>query len=242
MLDGTDLDRTLEQASQHLASALDAANIDVFLYRPDDDALVAVGTSDTPMGRRQHDLGLDRLPLEQEGRTVWVYRQGEPFLSRHTAHDSIESRVVTEVLGMHSAIYTPIEVDEQRLGVLRAGATTADLFGEDDLRFLVAAARWLGQLIQRAQLVEALVDYAEIRGRRETISNILTRLTPRQREIASLIAGGLTNDQIAERLVLTPGTVGNHVAHILRRLGARSRVEVAALAAEAGLHQHRSSE
>ena len=44
-----------------------------------------------------------------------------------------------------------------------------------------------------------------------------------------LVAGGLTNLEIAERLVLTPGTVANHVESILRRLGFRSRTQVAAL-------------
>ena len=53
-------------------------------------------------------------------------------------------------------------------------------------------------------------------------------LTARQTEIAALIADGLTNEQIAERLVLTPGTVGNHIGHILRRLGASNRAQVAA--------------
>ena len=52
-------------------------------------------------------------------------------------------------------------------------------------------------------------------------------ITPREQEVAALIAQGLSNQQIAERLVLTPGTVANHVANILRKLGARSRVEVA---------------
>jgi non-specific serine/threonine protein kinase len=44
-----------------------------------------------------------------------------------------------------------------------------------------------------------------------------------------LIASGLTNMEIAEQLVPTPGTVANHVEHILRRLGYRSRAQVAAL-------------
>jgi DNA-binding NarL/FixJ family response regulator len=45
--------------------------------------------------------------------------------------------------------------------------------------------------------------------------------------VAKLIARGLSNEQIAEALVLTPGTVGNHVGHILRRLSARNRAQVA---------------
>jgi DNA-binding NarL/FixJ family response regulator len=52
-------------------------------------------------------------------------------------------------------------------------------------------------------------------------------ITPREQEIARLIAEGMSNEQIAERLVLTPGTVANHVAHILTKLGMQSRVQIA---------------
>jgi DNA-binding NarL/FixJ family response regulator len=54
------------------------------------------------------------------------------------------------------------------------------------------------------------------------------RLTGRQVEIARLIADGLTNRQIARELVLTEGTVANHVRAILLRLGVRCRAQVAA--------------
>jgi DNA-binding NarL/FixJ family response regulator len=63
-------------------------------------------------------------------------------------------------------------------------------------------------------------------------------LTARQREVAALIARGYTNKQIATELVLEPGTVANHVAAILDRLGFRSRSQIAVWAAERGLgHQ-----
>jgi len=60
-------------------------------------------------------------------------------------------------------------------------------------------------------------------------------LTPRQREVAALIARGLTNQQIADRLVLTKGTVANHVEHILARLSSSSRTQIAVWAVQQGL-------
>ena len=51
-------------------------------------------------------------------------------------------------------------------------------------------------------------------------------LTPRQLEIAALIARGYSNQRIAEALVLTPGTVANHVQHIFDRLELHSRTQV----------------
>jgi DNA-binding NarL/FixJ family response regulator len=69
------------------------------------------------------------------------------------------------------------------------------------------------------------------------LMQLMDRLTPRQREVSVLIAKGLTNTQIAQRLVLTPGTVANHVEAILRRLELDSRTKIAALIAELGLHR-----
>ena len=61
------------------------------------------------------------------------------------------------------------------------------------------------------------------------------QLTPREREVAVLVARGLTNRQIADALVIAEGTAGVHVDHILNKLGFRSRAQVAAWAAEQGL-------
>ncbi len=63
----------------------------------------------------------------------------------------------------------------------------------------------------------------------------VTTLTPRQREIAALIARGWSNQQIARELVLTPGSVANHVARIMKKLGFSSRAQIASWAMEQGL-------
>jgi DNA-binding CsgD family transcriptional regulator len=60
-------------------------------------------------------------------------------------------------------------------------------------------------------------------------------VSAREREIAALIAHGLSNREIAERLVLMSGTVANHVAHIMRKLGFNKRAEIAVWAVRAGL-------
>jgi DNA-binding NarL/FixJ family response regulator len=61
------------------------------------------------------------------------------------------------------------------------------------------------------------------------------RLTRREREVAVLVALGLTNRQIAERLVLSAGTAERHVANILSKLDYHSRAQIAAWAVEHGL-------
>ena len=55
----------------------------------------------------------------------------------------------------------------------------------------------------------------------------LEPLTGRQREVAALVARGLTNRQIGEALVITEGTANLHVRHILRRLGFATRAQIA---------------
>ena len=89
--------------------------------------------------------------------------------------------------------------------------------------------------MHRTELVEELRRYAELRSRREFLRQLLDRLTPCRHEVAVLIARGYTNEQIARWLMLTPGTVANHVEAILLRLGLRSRTEVAVWAVEPGL-------
>src|SRR5207244_10374271 len=64
----------------------------------------------------------------------------------------------------------------------------------------------------------------------------VSALTARQREIAGLLARGLANAEIAQQLVLTTGTVANHVASILQRLELESRTQVAAWAVAHGPH------
>ena len=60
-------------------------------------------------------------------------------------------------------------------------------------------------------------------------------LTPRQLEVARLVAGGLSSREIAAGLSITERTAENHVEHILSRLGFRSRVQIATWAVEQGL-------
>jgi DNA-binding NarL/FixJ family response regulator len=124
----------------------------------------------------------------------------------------------------------------QRRGVLMACSATPEFFSERDLRFLEAVAGWVGMVTNRAELSEELAFQAERRGERKAADE-LAKLTRRQQEIACLIAEGLSNAEIAERLVLVEGTVANHVEAILNRLNFKSRTQVAVWAVERGLYR-----
>jgi len=88
-----------------------------------------------------------------------------------------------------------------------------------------------------ATVEEALRQYPPLvrlhrgRGSEQVVAD---RLTPREQEVARLIALGYTNRQIANALVLTPGTVANHVAHILDKLQCSSRVQIATWTVDGG--------
>lgn len=109
-----------------------------------------------------------------------------------------------------------------------------------DLAAAAAKARRQGEAVQLAGQARAVAEAAGARPIADAAAQFLTSmqherpappwypLSHREFEIARLIADGLTNKQIAEQLVLAPKTVSAHVAHILAKLGAARRAEIAA--------------
>src|SRR5205814_5160858 len=84
------------------------------------------------------------------------------------------------------------------------------------------AAAWAGgrALARERAIAEALALAADIAApNRSTATRLAHPLSAREAEVAALIARRLTDRQIAEELVITPGTVGQHVVHILAKLG-----------------------
>ena len=233
-IDATELAPTLAEAAQIVAEVLGADKVDVFLYEAASESLVARGTSNTPMGRREHEIGMDRLPLAGRGRAVEVFQTGVPY--RTGRADPQELVGITEGLGVRSQVIVALDIGGQRRGVVLAASGQSEFFVEHDQAFLEAVARWMSLVMHRAELAQELLGRAEERGRREMLERLLGNLTQRQLEVAVLIANGYSNQQIAEQLVLTPGTVANHIAQLLDRLGAANRTQVAALVAELGLH------
>ena len=61
----------------------------------------------------------------------------------------------------------------------------------------------------------------------EDVTEATPLLTPREREVAQLVADGLTNAELAKRLYISPRTAAVHVSNILRKLGVASRTDVA---------------
>src|SRR3954452_19945021 len=106
-LDAVDLDGALNEAAQIVAEALGADKVDAFIYEAETECLVARGTSDTPMGRKQIALGLNRLPLAHGGRAAAVFRSGACHVDGHVDQDSAEVEGVRTALGVRSAVLCP---------------------------------------------------------------------------------------------------------------------------------------
>ena len=236
--DAISLDDAMARAAQRLAEVLGADKVDVLLHDEVTDALVAIGTSQTPMGRREHELGLDRLPMAEGGQTVAAFQTGRSHLARHSDLEGGEPRRLIDELGVRSSINVPLDVAGERRGVLLVSSATPEFFTERDLGFVETVARWIGLVADRAAHVQCLVQAAAEHAATLAAQEAVRTLTARQQDVAGLIADGLTNEQIARRLVITPGTTANHVEHILRRLRLSSRVQIATWASRYGLGGH----
>jgi DNA-binding CsgD family transcriptional regulator len=109
-----------------------------------------------------------------------------------------------------------------------------------DLAAAAARARRRGEapvLLHEARTIAATVGAATLVGAADRLAASMDRgrptepwhpLSAREFEIAQLVAAGLTNRQIAGQLVLAPKTVSAHITHILAKLGAARRAEIAA--------------
>ena len=190
-LEATDLGDALTQASQLVAEALGADKVDAFLHDPAIETLVAVGTSDTPMGRQQHALGLDRLPLANRGRTVEVYQTGRPYHTGHADEDAGVLVGVKEQLGVRSMIAVPLDIAGVRRGVLSASSGQPERFAERDLHFLEAVSDWVGMVAHRAELVERIAAEAAEQGRRVAAEELIMVLAHDLRNYLAPLEGHL---------------------------------------------------
>ena len=133
-------------------------------------------------------------------------------------------------------ILTTFEHDDYVYGALKAGAG-GFLVKDTEPMELIHAVRVVapGDALIAPSVTRRLIAEFAARVRRPAPGPELNGLTEREREVMTLIASGLSNDEIAERLVLSPATVKTHVSRIMTKLRARDRAQVVVLAYEAGL-------
>jgi DNA-binding NarL/FixJ family response regulator len=132
---------------------------------------------------------------------------------------------------------TTFDADEHVVEALRAGATGFLLksMPREQLVAAVRAAVSGEALLAPALLRRLLDDYVGRSASAPAATAGLERLTPREDEVLRLMARGLSNAEIAARLVLGEGTVKTHVARVLAKLELRDRVQAVVVAYESGL-------
>ena len=130
------------------------------------------------------------------------------------------------------------DVDDHTVfAALRAGATGM-LLKDTDPVALVEAVRVVARreaLLAPAVASRLVADFLSRPERLHSTIAEVDELTPREREVVALVACGLSNHEIAERLVVTPATAKTHVSRALCKLHARDRAQLVVLAYECGL-------
>jgi DNA-binding NarL/FixJ family response regulator len=159
--------------------------------------------------------------------------------------DGLEAtaRIVADptLSGTKVLVLTTFELDEYVFGALRAGASgfllkdVGPVALIDAVRLVADGQGLLAPAVTR-RLIEAFVaaspsDEPEGSGSERA----LPELTPREREVLTLVGRGMTNHEIAEHLVLSPLTAKTHVSRLFTKLGARDRAQLVVVAYEAGL-------
>lgn len=157
--------------------------------------------------------------------------------------DGIEAtrRIMTSKLGRPPKvlILTTFDLDDYVYEALRAGASgflLKDARGEDLVHAVQVVAAGDG-LLAPSVTRRLIAEFAHRPGADRSLPARLKVLTPREREVLELISAGLSNAEIAARLVLGEQTVKTHVGRIFAKLELRDRAQAVVLAYESGLVQ-----
>ena len=153
--------------------------------------------------------------------------------------DGLEAtrRILSSEEAPRVIILTTFDLDEYVFESLRVGAS-GFLLKNSPPEQLIQAVRLAAQgdaLLDPGVTRRIIERFSEWGAREAEVPAGLDELTPREREVLELVAQGLSNAEIAERLVVAPGTVKTHVARVLSKLGLRDRIQAVVFAYEHGI-------
>jgi DNA-binding NarL/FixJ family response regulator len=133
-------------------------------------------------------------------------------------------------------ILTTFDLDEYVFDAIRAGANgflVKDTEPEELLRALRVVVS--GDALLSPRITRRLIEEFASKAKPSTATPALPELTDREREVVALVGEGLSNDEIAERLVMSAATARTHVSRAMIKLGARDRAQLVVYAYESGL-------
>jgi DNA-binding NarL/FixJ family response regulator len=149
--------------------------------------------------------------------------------TRRLQHAGIEARVL---------VLTTFDLDEYVYGAIRAGAS-GFLLKDAPREQLVTAVRTVarGEALLAPAITQRLIERFVARPPAGEATPAIADLSTRELEVLRLLARGLSNAEIAAELFVGEATVKTHVAHILRKLDVRDRVQAVVFAYETGIVQ-----
>lgn len=138
--------------------------------------------------------------------------------------------------GVKIVILTTFELDEYVFEALRGGAS-GFLVKDTEPVELIHAVRAVadGDALLSPSVTRRLIGEFAARAKEPAPSPRLNALTDREREVMTLVGEGLSNEEIAARLVVSPATAKTHVSRTMVKLGARDRAQLVVFAYESGL-------
>jgi DNA-binding NarL/FixJ family response regulator len=138
--------------------------------------------------------------------------------------------------GTRVVILTTFGVDEYVFEAIRAGAS-GFLVKDTEPAELVQAVRVVagGEALLSPSVTRRLIAEFAARAKEPAPSGALADLTDREREVVALVGEGLSNGEIARRLVVSPATAKTHVSRAMGKLRARDRAQLVVIAYESGL-------
>jgi DNA-binding NarL/FixJ family response regulator len=134
-------------------------------------------------------------------------------------------------------VLTTFDLDEYVFEAIRSGAT-GFLLKDAEPADLVRAVRCASEgeaLVSPSVTRRLIAEFASRPEHRPVATDALDALTDREREVVALVAGGLSNDEIAETLFISRATARTHVSRAMTKLGARDRAQLVVAAYESGL-------
>ena len=149
------------------------------------------------------------------------------------------ARAITEdasLADVRVVMLTTYELDEYVFEALRAGASgfvTKDI-GADELRHAIRVVA-SGQALLSPSVTQRVVDAFAARPATTSALDRLQALTDRERDVLEVVGRGLSNEEIARQLHMSPLTAKTHVSRLLAKLGARDRAQLVVVAYETGL-------
>jgi DNA-binding NarL/FixJ family response regulator len=133
-------------------------------------------------------------------------------------------------------ILTTFDIDEYVFEAIRAGAS-GFLVKDTEPEELVHAVRVVagGEALLSPTITRRLIEEFAAHAKEPRPDSGLQQLTDREREVMALVGEGLSNEEIAQRLFVSPATAKTHVSRAMVKLGARDRAQLVVFAYESGL-------